>query len=164
MWKSFDEMEQLGWIESKRPKMIVVQADGCAPVVRAFEQGAERTEFWQNATTISSGLRVPKPLGDFLVLRAVRESNGTCVAVSDRESLEAGAEVARLDGIFPAPEGAACFAAVRKLLANGFLKSEERIVIYNTGTGLKYLEAYSTLFPRTSASEADKLGGLITPR
>jgi threonine synthase len=164
MWKSFDEMEQLGWIDSKRPKMIVVQAEGCAPVVRAFEQGAERTEFWQNAATISSGLRVPKPLGDFLILRAVRESSGTCIAIGDREALEAGAEAARLDGVFPAPEGAACFAAVRRLLRNGFLKSEERIVIYNTGSGLKYLEAYSTLFPRTADSETDKLGGLITPR
>lgn len=164
MWKSFDEMEALGWIDSKRPKMIVVQADGCAPVVRAFERGAERTEFWQNAATIASGLRVPKPLGDFLILRAVRESGGTCIAVADRESLEAGVEAARLDGIFPAPEGAACFAAVRTLIKNGFLKAAERIVIYNTGSGLKYLEAYSTLFPRTADSESDKLGGLITPR
>ena len=164
MWKSFDEMEQLGWIDSKRPKMIVVQAEGCAPVVRAFEKGAERSEFWQNAATISSGLRVPKPLGDFLILRAVGESSGTCIAIGDREALEAGVEASRLDGVFPAPEGAACFAAVRRLLKTGFLKPQERIVIYNTGTGLKYLEAYSTLFPRTADSETDKLGGLITPR
>jgi len=89
MWKSFDEMEQLGWIDSKRPKMIVVQAEGWrSGGVRAFEQGAERTEFWQNASTISSGLRVPKPLGDFLILRAVRESSGTCIAIGDREALE----------------------------------------------------------------------------
>jgi len=106
----------------------------------------------------------PKPLGDFLILRAVRASAGTCIAIPDREALEAGVEAARLDGVFPAPEGAACFAAVRRLLRSGFLKPTERIVIYNTGTGLKYLEAYSTLYPRVFESEADKLGGLITPR
>lgn len=164
MWKAFDEMEALGWIDSKRPKMIAVQAEGCAPVVKAFNEGKERCEFWQNAMTVSSGLRVPKPLGDFLILRAVRASHGACVAVSDRESLLAGARLAQEDGIFPAPEGAACFAALDKLLESGFLQPEERIVIYNTGSGLKYLEAYSTLFPRLSDSETDKLGGLITPR
>ncbi len=164
MWKAFDEIESLGWIDSNRPKMIAVQADGCAPVVKAFDEGKERSEFWHNAMTVSSGLRVPKPLGDFLILRAVRASQGTCVAVSDRESLLAGARVAKEDGIFPAPEGAACFAALEKLLKSGFLRPDEKIVIYNTGSGLKYLEAYSTLFPRLSDSETDKLGGLITPR
>jgi threonine synthase len=164
MWKAFDEMERMGWIDSQRPKMIAVQAEGCAPVVKAFEEGAERCVFWDNAMTVSSGLRVPKPLGDFLILRAVRESKGTCIAVSDRASLEAGARAGREDGIFPAPEGAACFAAVEMLLAQGFLKPEEKILIYNTGSGLKYLEAYSTLFPRLSSGESDKLGGLITPR
>ncbi len=164
MWKAFDEMEKLGWISSKRPKMIAVQAAGCQPVVRAFEQGAERSTFWENAWTVSSGLRVPKPLGDFLILRALRESAGTAVAVTDEESLDAGLELARDEGIFAAPEGAACVAALKKLLASGFLQSGERIVIYNTGAGLKYLEAYSTRFPRTALSEFDKLGGLITPR
>ena len=164
MWKAFEEMEAMGWIDSRRPKMIVVQADGCAPVVKAFEEGKERTEFWNNATTVSSGLRVPKPLGDFLILRSVRESGGTCIAVSDRDSLLAGARLASRDGIFAAPEGAACFAAVEKLAASGFLKREEKIAVYNTGSGLKYLEAYSTLYPRLSDSEPDKLGGLITPR
>lgn len=164
MWKAFEEMEALGWIGPKRPKMIVVQAEGCAPVVRAFEKGERRAEFWQNAATVSSGLRVPKPLGDFLILDAVRASQGTCVAVSDRASLEAGVAASRLDGVFPAPEGAACFAAVARLIREGFLGADEKVVIYNTGTGLKYLEAYSTLYPRISSSEADKLGGLITPR
>jgi threonine synthase len=144
--------------------MIAVQAEGCQPVVRAYAQGAERSEFWRNAVTVSSGLRVPKPLGDFLILKAVRESGGTAIAVSDQESLDAGLEFAALDGIFAAPEGAACVAALRKLLANGFLKARERIVIYNTGAGLKYLEAYSTRYPREAGGEADKLGGLITPR
>jgi threonine synthase len=164
MWKAFDEMEQLGWISSKRPKMIAVQAAGCQPIVRAFEQGAERSTFWENAWTVSSGLRVPKPLGDFLILSALRASCGTAVAVTDEESLDAGLELAREEGIFAAPEGAACIAALRKLLASGFLKLQERIVIYNTGAGLKYLEAYSTRFPRTTISDYDKLGGLITPR
>ncbi len=164
MWKAFEEMEALGWIGPERPKMIAVQAEGCQPVVRAFQQGAERSEFFANARTVSSGLRVPKPLGDFLVLRAVRESNGTAIAVSDEESLDAGLELAALDGPFIAPEGAACLAALKHLLASGFLKPDERIVIYNTGAGLKYLEAYSTRFSRHSAGESGKLGGLITPR
>lgn len=164
MWKAFEELEALGWIDGKRPKMIAVQAEGCAPIVRAYESGAEKSEFWENATTVSSGLRVPKPLGDFLVLKAVRASGGTCVAVSDRASLEAGARLARLDGIFAAPEGAACFAAWESLVDNGFLSSEDRVLVWNTGSGLKYLEAYGALFSRQAGGEADKLGGLITPR
>lgn len=164
MWKAFDEMEQLGWISSKRPKMICVQVAGCQPVVRAFEQGADRSEFWQNAYTVASGLRVPKPLGDFLVLEAVRESGGTAVAVTDEEMLDAGIELAAMEGMFAAPEGAACFAALKNLLASGFLKAEDRIAVYNTGSGLKYLEAYSTRYPRVPGGDADKLGGLITPR
>ena len=164
MWKAFEEMEALGWISSKRPKMICVQAAGCAPVVRAFEQGAARAEFWNGAATAAAGLRVPKPLGDFLMLKAVRDSGGTALSVTDEEMLDAGAELGASEGIFAAPEGAACVAALRKLYANGFLKKNERVVLYNTGAGLKYLEAYSTRFPRVSASEQDKLGGLITPR
>lgn len=149
MWKAFEEMEKLGWIlPGKRPKMIVVQAEGCQPIVRAFEQGAERSTFFENAQTVSSGLRVPKPLGDFLILRAVRASGGTCLAISDEEALQDGVELARTEGIFVAPEGAACVSAVRRLLASGFLSPNEKIVIYNTGAGLKYLEAYSPLFPR----------------
>ncbi|MEJ5367078.1 MAG: threonine synthase [Bryobacteraceae bacterium] len=164
MWKAFDEMQALGWIGPERPKMIVVQAAGCAPVVKAFEEGKDRAEFWQNAQTISSGLRVPKPLGDFLILRAVRASGGTCVAVEDREALRAGSRVAALEGIYPCPEGAACFAALERLLETGFLRRSDRIVIFNTGSGLKYPEAWSTLFPRPAGGEEDKLGGLITPR
>jgi threonine synthase len=164
MWKAFDEMEALGWIDSRRPKLISVQASGCQPLVRAFERGERRSEFWENAATLAAGLRVPKPLGDFLILDAVRASGGTVLAVSDRELLAAGIELAREEGIFAAPEGAACVAALGQLLGTGFLKPEERIVIYNTGAGLKYLEAYSTRFPRTASREQDKLGGLITPR
>jgi threonine synthase len=164
MWKAFDEMEELGWIGSKRPKMIVVQVEGCQPVVRAFEEGAERSRFWEDAQTVASGLRVPKPLGDFLILDAVRKSGGTAIAVSDEELIDAGIRLASEEGMFVAPEGAACIAALEKLLANGFLDPKERIVIYNTGAGLKYLEAYSVRFPRNAAGEQDKLGGLITPR
>ncbi len=148
MWKAFAEMEELGWIGPKRPKMIAVQAEGCAPMVRAWEQGKERSDFFENAETVASGLRVPKALGDFLVLRAARESGGTAIAVSDPEMIEAGVQLASDEGIFAAPEGGACVAAARKLLANGFLKPEERIVLYNTGSGVKYLEAYSPAFPR----------------
>lgn len=164
MWKAFEEMEALGWIGSKRPKMIAVQSTGCQPVVRAFEKGESRSEFWDNAQTVASGLRVPKPLGDFLILDAVRKSGGTAIAISDADMLDAGVELASDEGMFAAPEGGACVAALGKLLETGFLKPDERIVIYNTGAGLKYLEAYSTRFPRTSTSEQDKLGGLITPR
>jgi threonine synthase len=164
MWKAFDEMEKLGWIGSRRPKMIAVQAEGCAPVVRAFEENEPRSRFFEGAHTLAAGLRVPKPLGDFLVLEAVRSSGGTAIAVSDEEMLDAGAELASCEGIFAAPEGAACVAALRKLLASGFLKPADRIVLYNTGSGLKYPEAWSPRFPRTTASEQDKLGGLITPR
>jgi threonine synthase len=143
MWKAFDELEQLGWISSKRPKMIAVQAAGCQPIVRAFEQHASRAEFWQNASTVAAGLRVPKPLGDGLILDILRASAGTAIAVSDEEILDAGRELASLEGIFAAPEGAACVTAARKLLASQFLKPSDRIVLYNTGSGLKYLSAYS---------------------
>jgi threonine synthase len=143
MWKAFDELEQLGWIGVRRPKMIAVQAAGCQPIVRAFEQGAERSEFWQNASTIAAGLRVPKPLGDVLILNILRESAGSAIAISDEDILDAGRELASLEGIFAAPEGAACVAAARKLIASQFLKPTDRMVLYNTGSGLKYLDAYA---------------------
>ncbi len=164
MWKAFGELEALGWIGKQRPKMIAVQAEGCRPIVEAFQRGERRAEFWKDARTVASGLRVPKPLGDFLILNAVRESGGTAIAVTDRELLRSGTELASEEGLFVAPEGAACVAAAAHLIASGFLKPEEKIVIYNTGSGLKYLEAYGTQFPRSSAAEQDKLGGLITPR
>jgi threonine synthase len=165
MWKAFAEMEKLGWTGGRRPKMIAVQAEGCQPVVRAFEEHEQRSRFYEDAHTVAAGLRVPKPLGDFLVLQGVRESGGTAIAVSDDEMLDAGVQLASDEGIYAAPEGAACVVAAQKLLASGFLKSTDRIVLYNTGSGLKYPEAYSTRFPRAAAaSEQDKLGGLITPR
>jgi len=164
MWKAFGELEELGWVSGKRPKMISVQAQGCEPITRAFERNSETSEFFPDARTVASGLRVPKALGDFLVLRAVRESGGTAISVSDEEMLDAGLWMLRSEGIFPAPEGGACVAAAKRLIQSGFLRPEDRIVIYNTASGLKYLEAYSTRFPRHAASEQNKLGGLITPR
>jgi threonine synthase len=164
MWKAFDEMEKLGWLGARRPKMIAVQAEGCQPIVRAFEENEPRSRFYDDAHTVAAGLRVPKPLGDFLVLQAVRDSGGTAIAVSDDEMLNAGIQLASDEGIYAAPEGAACVTAAEKLLASGFLKKTDRIVLYNTGSGMKYPEAYSTRFPRTASGEQDKLGGLITPR
>jgi threonine synthase len=164
MWKAFAELEELGWIGKKRPKMIAVQAAGCQPITRAFQQGVEVSEFWQNAHTVASGLRVPKPLGDALVLRAIRESAGQAISITDEDMLNGGLLLAEQEGIFAAPEGGACVTAVDQLLKSGFLQPDEQIVIYNTGSGLKYLEAYSSRFSRQSVSEQDKLGGLITPR
>ena len=164
MWKAFDEMDKLGWIGGRRPKMIAVEADGCAPLGRAFAAGEPRCRFFDGAHTLAAGLRVPQPPGDFLVLEAVRASGGTVIAVSDEEMLDAGAELAASQGIFASPEGAASVAALRKLLANEFLKPADRTVLFNTGSGLKCAESWSPRFPRSTASEQDKLGGLITPR
>ncbi|MDQ1470011.1 MAG: threonine synthase, partial [Bryobacterales bacterium] len=137
---------------------------GCQPIVRALLEGAEVSRFWDGANTVASGLRVPKPLGDRLSLQAVRESNGTAIAISDEALVDAGIRLAEEEGLFAAPEGAACVAAAERLISEGFLKPDEQLVIYNTGSGLKYLEAYSTRFPRVASGETDKLGGLITPR
>lgn len=142
MWKAFDEMEALGWIGSKRPRMVTVQPTGCAPIVRAFEEGTRHAEEFQNAATVASGLRVPKAIGDFLILDALRASNGTAVAVSDEELLAAVKEIGAAEGIFVAPEGAACLPALRKLIERGEVKRDERVVLFNTGAGVKYLEAF----------------------
>jgi threonine synthase len=142
MWKAFDEMEALGWIGEKRPRMFAVQASGCAPIIRAFENGdATATEF-PNAQTCASGLRVPKAIGDFLILRILRQSNGGAVAVDDEEMIRVTCEVGSSEGLFVAPEGAACFAALKSLLSSGKIDSGERVVIFNTGSGIKYLDCY----------------------
>jgi threonine synthase len=143
MWKAFDEMEQMGWIGSKRPRMVTVQAAGCAPIVRAFDEGKRFADEFPNAHTTASGLRVPKAIGDFLIIDALRASGGTAVAVTDEELLEATAEIGAAEGIFCAPEGAACLPALRKLISDGLLKSSERVVLFNTGSGVKYLESFS---------------------
>ena len=140
IWKAFDEMEKLGWIDSKRPKMFCVQAEGCAPLVRAFHEGTEFAEPWENAHTIASGLRVPSAIGDYLILGALRESGGGALTVTDQEILDWMKEVASLEGVFMCPEGAATAAAASKLLADGTLTPDERVVLLNTGSGLKYLD------------------------
>ena len=142
MWKAFEELGALGWIGEKRPKMIAVQASGCAPIVRAWKEGSAVSRYWDRAATLASGLRVPKAIGDFLVLQAVRESGGAAVAVTDGEILAAGRKLADAEGIFVCPEGAAGVAAVEQLVRGRFLASDEEVVIYNTGTGLKYLDTW----------------------
>jgi threonine synthase len=146
MCKAFDEMEEMGWIGSGRPRMVAVQAEGCAPIVKAWEAQRATSEFFQNAATLASGLRVPGPLGDFLILRMLRQTHGTALTVTDEEMLEAGKELASLEGIFAAPEGAATVSASRKLRASGWIKSQETVVLFNTGTGYKYSEAWQRAF------------------
>jgi threonine synthase len=141
MWKSFDEMEALGWVDSHRPRMVSVQAAGCAPIVRAFESGATRAEPWQNATTMAAGLRVPSAVGDALMLRALRDSEGTAVAVSEAEILWGVKEIGQSEGLFVCPEGGAALAGLRRLVEQGWIDREERVVLFNTGSGLKYLDA-----------------------
>ena len=138
MWKAFAEMEALGWIGSKRPRMVVVQAKGCAPMVRAFELGEEFAAPWEGAATIAAGLRVPAAVGDFLILRAIRESEGTAVAVSDEDLLVGQRRLAESEGILACPEGGATLAAAEELLAKGWIKARERVILFNTGTGIKY--------------------------
>jgi len=143
MWKAFDEMEQLGWIGSKRPRIVTVQAEGCAPIVRAFEEGNRFADEFPDAATTASGLRVPKAIGDFLILDALRASGGTAVAVSDEELIEAVHDIGAVEGVFCAPEGAACLPALRKLVESGEVNKHERVVLFNTGSGVKYIEAFT---------------------
>lgn len=149
MWKAFAEMEQLGWTDGRRPRMFAVQATGCAPMVRAFTQGTERAGEWINPQTIASGLRVPSAVGDFLILRALRESNGSAVAVDDDAMLEGVREIAQTEGLVTAPEGGATLAALKQLLADGALSGSETVVLFLTGTGYKYFEALETIAQRS---------------
>jgi threonine synthase len=142
MWKAFDEMEQLGWIGSHRPRMVTVQAEGCAPIVRAFESGAAVGADIPDARTCASGLRVPRAIGDFIMLDILRKSGGTAVSVTDAELLAAVAEIGAAEGIFAAPEGAACLPALKKLIERGEVDRNERVVLFNTGAGVKYLECF----------------------
>ncbi|HEY3662869.1 MAG TPA: threonine synthase [Chthoniobacterales bacterium] len=144
MWKAFNEMETMGWIGKMRPRMFSVQAAGCAPIVRAFEAGETSATEFPNARTCASGLRVPKAVGDFLMLQILRDSNGGAVAVDDETMIETTRDVGATEGMFVAPEGAACFAALRLLVGEGKIKPDERIVIFNTGSGIKYLECFES--------------------
>ncbi len=142
MWKAFYEMEKIGWIDSKRPRMVSVQSEGCAPIIKAFNENTKHAELWQNASTIASGLRVPAAIGDFLILDAIRESNGTAVAVSDKDIMDCANLIGRTQGIFTAPEGGATLAAFNTLYKNGWIKENERVVLFNTGSGHKYFNLW----------------------
>jgi len=142
MWKAFDEMETLGWIDQKRPRMFSVQASGCAPIVRAFEAGEKTAPEFPNAHTVASGLRVPKAIGDFIMLKILRQSNGGAIAVDDEEMIRVTREVGSSEGLFVAPEGAACFAALKSLRTAGKIDNGDRVVIFNTGSGIKYLDCF----------------------
>jgi threonine synthase len=153
MWKAGEELEALGWIGPQRPRVVSVQAEGCAPIVRAYDAGANASEIWENATTIAPGIRVPAVIADYLILDAIRSSNGTAVAVSDDEILQAMREMARLEGLFAAPEGAATWAGYKKLLANGTLSPDESVVLFNTGAGIKTPDLLTSELPRMRPGE-----------
>ena len=158
MWKAFDEMEELGWIGKHRPKMIAVQAEGCAPLVKAWNEGKSAVESWPDASTIAAGLRVPRPYGDYLVLDILKRSGGTAIAVSDDEIRDAVKHWASVEGVFAAPEGASSLVAYRKLRGK-FLSEDARVVLFNTGTGLKYLD----VIEQKKAPAARHIGGIIGP-
>ena len=160
MWKAFDEMQELGWIGSERPKMITVQSSGCAPIVKAWDEGRAASEMWQNAATFAAGLRVPKPYGDYLILDILKKSRGTALAATDDEILDATRHWGRVEGIFAAPEGAASLAAYRKLRASGFFKPEDTVVLFNTGSGLKYLDVLDASVARAPLRQAQ---GRLSP-
>jgi len=144
MWKAFEEIERIGWVcPGRRPRMVSVQAENCAPIVRAFQQGTEKAQPWEGASTIADGLRVPRAIGDFLILRAVRESGGTALAVADRSMVEGMLAVGKFEGVSAAPEGGAAFVAISRLVADGTIKADESVVLFNTGGALKYLDVLS---------------------
>jgi threonine synthase len=167
MWKAFEEMEHLGWIGKKRPKMISVQASGCAPVAKAWEEHKPVAEMWQNAETLAAGLRVPKPYADYIILDILKKSRGTAIAVSDEQIFDAVQEWAAKEGVFAAPEGAASLAAYKILLERGFLKASDQVVLFNTGSGLKYIDvigkALEPAQPRAPLPASRNIGGIIQP-
>jgi threonine synthase len=162
MWKAFDEMEQLGLIGPERPKMVSVQSVGCAPIVKAWDEGRATAEMWPHASTLASGLRVPKPYGDYLILDILKKSGGLALAATDAEILEATRHWAKVEGIFAAPEGAASLVAYQKLLARGFFGAGDTVVLFNTGSGLKYLDVLDT--KDAAKPPADRsIAGIIGP-
>ena len=165
MWKAFEEMEQLGWIGRERPKMITVQASGCAPIVKAWAAGKSTSEMWAGAATFAAGLRVPKAYGDYLILDILKKSQGTAVAATDDEILDAVRHWASLEGVFACPEGAAALVAYRKLRASGFFRAGDTVVLFNTGTAYKYLDMMEakrrTVPPEPPATR--NIGGIIGP-
>jgi len=164
MWKAFDEMQQLGWIGSERPQMVSVQAAGCAPIVKAWDDGKTSSEFWPDAATLAAGLRVPKAYGDYLILDILKKSGGIALAVTDEEIMDALRHWAKVEGIFAAPEGAAALAAYRKLRANEFFGPDDTVVLFNTGSGLKYLDVIERQRLRAQPRPASRhIGGIIGP-
>ena len=163
MWKAFDEMEKLGWIGPERPRMVCVQALGCAPVVKAWEEHSSTAEAWVNASTAAAGLRVPKPYGDYLILDIMQKSKGMAVAATDEEIMEALIHWARVEGVFAAPEGAAALAAYRKLRASGFFNADDAVVLFNTGSGLKYLDVIDGYRKAPPPPASRYIGGIIGP-
>jgi len=170
MWKAFEEMEELGWIKKgKRSKMICVQSDGCAPIPKALHEGKAASEMWPDAHTLAAGLRVPKAYGDFIILDIVRKSGGTAIAVSDDDIMDGVKELASAEGIFACPEGGAALAAYRQLMQSGFLKSSDRVVLFNTGSGYKYLDVFAKYWgveafaPELKLPAARNIGGVIGP-
>ena len=162
MWKAFDEMEKLGWIGSGRPRMVVVQSAGCAPIPKAWDEGKSTADFWPAATTLAAGLRVPKAYGDYLILDILHKSGGIALAVTDEQIMDALRHWARVEGIFAAPEGAAALAAYRKLRASGFFNSDDTVVLFNTGSGLKYLDVIEEK-KAAAVPAARQIGGIIGP-
>ncbi len=165
MWKAFDEMEELGWIGRERPKMITVQAAGCAPIVTALEAGKSTSEIWVGAATFAAGLRVPKAYGDYLILDILKKSHGTAVEATDEEMLAAMRHWASMEGVFAAPEGAASLVAYRKLLASGFFSAKDRVVLFNTGSAYKYLDMIEAQEKkaRPALPTTRSIGGIIGP-
>ena len=163
MWKAFEELQQMRVIGSERPKMVVVQSEGCAPIPKAWAEGKSTAEAWANAATVAAGLRVPKAYGDYIILDILRKSHGTAVAVSDIEIIDAVQDWARDEGVFAAPEGAACLAAYRKLLASGFFKPSDTVVLFNTGSGLKYIDVIAPKTRSAAQPQARQIGGIIGP-
>src|SRR5579863_900802 len=164
MWKAFDEMEALGWIGKERPRMVAVQASGCAPIVKAWNEHKATAETWSKAATVAAGLRVPKAYGDYLILDILRKSGGTAVAATDEDILKAVQQWARMEGVFAAPEGAAALVAYRKLLDDGFFQPRDTVVLYNTGSGLKYIDVIGGSAQDHSARPpARHAGGIIGP-
>lgn len=167
MWKAFDEMQELGWIGSERPQMVAVQARGCAPIPKAWDEGKSVSEMWPTANTVAAGLRVPKAYGDYLILDITNKSGGVALAVSDEEIIDAVRHWARVEGIFAAPEGAAALAAYRRLRSSGFFGPDDSVVLFNTGSGLKYLEVLEKERPESvtvsQAPQSRQIGGIIGP-
>jgi threonine synthase len=164
MWKAFEELEQLGFIGPERPTMISVQSSGCAPIVKAWDEGKPTAELWANASTVASGLRVPKPYGDYLILDILKQSGGLALAATDAEILAATRHLAQVEGIFAAPEGAASLVAYQKLLASNFFSEDDTVVLFNTGSGLKYLDVLDTKDVERAPSPASRaIAGIIGP-